>query len=169
MSEITITQTGAPSRSKQAGPCWIAIGGTYASTAPRTIDAAAGTAITVTGKAVLRRATRISTDRETWTLYATGNPGDEVTLRVGMGQYVEAVITGVSEHPPAPEPQPETQAAVPADGPGIARTLARAIGTRALAAALGVTIRTVQRWITAAAQVRRPSSARVAAMLALEI
>lgn len=107
MSEITITQTDAPSRSKQAGPCWIAVGDTYASTAARTVQAGEpGSTVIVTGKAVLRRATRISTDRETWTLYVTGNPDDKVTLQVGAGyQVVEAIVTGVSEQPPAPQPQ----------------------------------------------------------------
>jgi len=51
---ITITQTEAPSRSKMAGPCWIAIGDVYASTRPREITAERGGKITVTGKAILR-------------------------------------------------------------------------------------------------------------------
>jgi len=102
---ITITQTEAPSRSKMAGPCWIAIGDVYASTRPREITAERGGKITVTGKAILRRATRSTEERETWTLYATGNPDDTVTVGVGAGQRrggeVQAVITGVSETEPA--------------------------------------------------------------------
>lgn len=92
---VTIRQTDSPSRSKQAGPCWIRIGDVYASTAARAVDASPGEHITAEGKAILRRATRISTERETWRLVVTGDPADTVTLTVGSGQCVEAVVTGV--------------------------------------------------------------------------
>jgi hypothetical protein len=86
VATITITQTEAPSRSKQAGPCWIRLDGpgdpTYASTTNRTIAVPTGSAVTAEGKATLRRATRTTTDRGSWTLTATGNPDDTVTLAV---------------------------------------------------------------------------------------
>jgi len=107
VSTVTITQTASPSRSKMAGPCWIAIGDVYAGEKPRTITAASGDKITVTGKAQLRRKTRSTVERQTWTLYATGDPADTVTVGVGTGQSgheVQAVITGVSETKPEEPP-----------------------------------------------------------------
>jgi hypothetical protein len=92
---LTVTETDSPSRSKQAGPCWIAVDGTYASPSGRTIDAEVGSTVTATGKATLRRATRTTTDRETWTLVVTGDPADVVTLSVGSPQSVDATVTGV--------------------------------------------------------------------------
>lgn len=94
---ITITQTDIPSRSKQAGPCWIAVEGTYASTTEKAIDIEVGAEIKVTGKVTLNRSTRVSTDRKTWTVRVTGDPADTVTCRLGSPQAVEAVITGVRE------------------------------------------------------------------------
>lgn len=113
MATITITQTDSPSRSKMAGPCWIRIDDpeTYASTKARSITADAGAKITVSGKAMLRRATRDQTERKDWTLWVTGNPEDTVTLRVGHGQWVEAVITGASEREPEPEVEAHSGAA----------------------------------------------------------
>lgn len=94
-TEITITQTEAPSRSKMAGPCWIAIGDTYATESGRTITAEIGERLTVTGKAVLRRSSRTSTERSAWDVEVTGKPDDTVTVSLGSPQSVTAKITGV--------------------------------------------------------------------------
>jgi hypothetical protein len=108
---VTITQTASPSRSKMAGPCWIAISATgndiYASDKTKTVQWATGTAIHVNGRATLRRSTRATTERGSWTLYATGDPADTVTVGVGTGQCgreVQALLTGVSETDPAAAP-----------------------------------------------------------------
>lgn len=89
-----LTQTDAPSRSKQAGPCWIGIDGTYATPAGRQLACHIGQ--TLTGKATLRRASRTTTDRDSWTVVVTGNPDDEVTVSLGSPQPVTATITGVT-------------------------------------------------------------------------
>jgi hypothetical protein len=93
---VTITQTGIPSRSKMAGPCWIRIGATYASTAAREIDAVPGDIITAEGKLHVRRASGRSEElRETWQLRVTGSPADTAELTVTpYGQTVTAVMTG---------------------------------------------------------------------------
>jgi hypothetical protein len=96
MATVTITETDSPSRSKMAGPCWIKIGETYASTKPREIEAAPGATITAEGKVTLRRATRNTTDRQAWVLTVTGDQDDKVTLRLGSPQAVQAVVTGVT-------------------------------------------------------------------------
>lgn len=99
---MTITQVETSSRSKMRGPCWIAIGEVYASTKPREIVAEVGDKITANGKTILRAATRTDTQRQSWDLWVTGNPEDTVELRIGLGhQVVRAVVTGVSETPPA--------------------------------------------------------------------
>ena len=102
---ITITQTASPSRSKQAGPCWIAIGDVYAAEKTREIPAERGDKITVTGKVTLKRVTRVETQHGGWTLYATGNPADTVDLSLGFGQSVDATLTGVSYTEPVDEPE----------------------------------------------------------------
>ncbi len=94
---ITITETGAPSRSKQAGPCWIAIDDTYASPSGREMSAQVGETLTVTGKATLRRSTRTDVTRRAWTLTVTGDPADVVRLSVGSPQSVDAEITGARQ------------------------------------------------------------------------
>ena len=93
-TEITITQTDSPSRSKMAGPCWIAIGDTYATESGRTITAEPGDTLTVTGKATLRRSSRATTDRASWEIEGTGDPADVVTVSIGSPQSVTATITG---------------------------------------------------------------------------
>ena len=93
---ITLIQTDIPSRSKQGGPCWVAIGETYAATTPRTLDAEIGEILIVTAKVSLRRASGY-TDVKTrnWTVRVTGNPDDTVDVALGSPQSVAAVITGV--------------------------------------------------------------------------
>ena len=93
---VTILQTGSPSRSKQAGPCWVAVGDTYAATTVRSIETAAET-VTVTGKVTLRRSTRTSTERQTWTLAVTGDPADTLDLSIGSPQSVDVTLTGVRQ------------------------------------------------------------------------
>lgn len=83
MANVTITLTGEPSRSKQAGPCWIAAidsTGTniYAATKPRDVDIEVGETLKVTAKAVLRKASGPRTERDSWELTVTGNPEDTV-------------------------------------------------------------------------------------------
>lgn len=100
MSTVTITQTDSPSRSKMAGPCWIRIGSTYASTAPRALEAAPGSEITAEGKLEVRRATRTQALRKTWTLVVTGSDSDSAELTVTpYGQTVTALVTGVTLKP----------------------------------------------------------------------
>jgi hypothetical protein len=97
MSTITLTQTDSPSRSKMAGPCWIAIDGTYATESGRNIEAEVGKTLTVAGKVNLRRSTKTDTKRGSWTVVVTGDEADTVTVRLGSPQAVEATITGVRE------------------------------------------------------------------------
>ncbi len=98
MATVTLTQTDAPSRSKQGGPCWIAIGSVYATTAGKDLDAEVGDTITVTGKCSLRRASgKVDIRRDTWKVTVTGDPADTVTVTLGSPQAVTAVITGVRE------------------------------------------------------------------------
>ncbi|WLP91448.1 hypothetical protein [Gordonia sp. NB41Y] len=98
---VTIRQTGEPSRSKQAGPCWIrAFTDTdpvYATTAPKELTPAVGTTLIVEGKVILKRATRTSTDRRRWELTVTGRPEDTVAVSLGSPQSIDALLTGVSE------------------------------------------------------------------------
>lgn len=94
---ITITKTDAPSRSKQAGPCWIAVGTTYAATAPRTITAEVGDVLTVTGKTNLgRRSGRSDVTRREWAVRVTGDEADTLDVSVGSPQSVDAHLTGVT-------------------------------------------------------------------------
>lgn len=149
----TITQTETPSRSKQAGPCWIAAGDVYAATRPREIPAETGQIITVHGKAILRRSTRVETQRREWRLRVTGDERDQVTVRTAeYGQAVEAVLTGVvveGEQPGAEqtatapvEPEPEPTA------PQAAIGALRAAGwtVAKIAAEVGVHRSSVYRW-----------------------
>lgn len=93
---VTIIETGAPSRSKQAGPCWIAVGDIYAATTPRAVDAEVGDIVTVTGKATLgRRSGGSDVARRSWDLRVTGDETDTVDLSVGSPQSVDAHLTGV--------------------------------------------------------------------------
>lgn len=122
MAEITITQTDSPSRSKMAGPCWIAVDGTYASTKPRTVEADPGTIITVKGCLNVRRVTRSEEVRKEWQLRVTGNPEDAVELTVTpYGQTVTAILTGVSEDLAEPDVEAhaqESSTAAADEGPG---------------------------------------------------
>lgn len=95
----TITLTGEPSRSKQAGPCWISVLGGYAKPTATAINAEVGATIEVSAKAVLRRSSRGASDtaRASWTLVVTGDPADTVTVSCGSPQSVDAVITHVRE------------------------------------------------------------------------
>lgn len=103
MATVTIVQTDAPSRSKQAGPCWIAIeepGGDYlyAATTVRSVELPVGSTVTVAGKVTLRRAGgRPAVERKEWTLVVTGDPTDTVAVRLGSPQSVDATLTGVRE------------------------------------------------------------------------
>lgn len=93
---ITIRQTDTPSRSKMAGPCWIAIGETYAATRERSITATIGDVIEARGKAKLKRVSRTDEQLFTWRLIVTGDPADTVELHTAQyGQRVSAVVTGV--------------------------------------------------------------------------
>ena len=91
---ISSTQIDSPSRSKMAGPCWVAIGGTYASTSGATIEAVVGQTLTVTAKVTLRRATRTDTQRASWTVRVTGDPADVAEVRLGSPQAIAAEIRG---------------------------------------------------------------------------
>ncbi len=95
---VTIRQTDSPSWSKRAGPCWIGIEGSapvYAVTAVHTLETDAESVV-LHGRVCLRRATRTTDDRESWTLRVTGDPADTVTLSLGSPQSVTAVVTGVA-------------------------------------------------------------------------
>lgn len=133
----TITQTDSPSRSKMAGPCWIAAAGTYASTKTREISAEIGAHIQVTAKVELRRVTRSTVERNMWTVVVTGRPTDTVTVRLGSPQAVEARLTGVvlAEDWVAEVPAPEA-----AEEP-------RTATARDMAQALGVSLSTIYRRI----------------------
>jgi len=94
---IKLTVTSTPSRSKQAGPCWIAAehGGdlVYAKVGGTPIDVEPGAELTVRGKATLRRASgRSDVDRERWTLVA--EEGATATLEVGSPQCVRVQVEG---------------------------------------------------------------------------
>lgn len=104
---ITLQLTEEPSRSKQAGPCWVGVAtnpdvaryefATPATAkAPRSVDVQVDTVVRVAGVATLRRATRTSKDRNDVTYTVTGNPDDVVTFVV-VPRYLEARITGVVE------------------------------------------------------------------------
>ena len=102
MSTITITQTDSPSRSKMAGPCWIAIkdgnghgGHLFATPTGRDYETEEDT-VTIVGAAAIRHATRTGAYRIEETLRVTGNPDDKVRLQVGSAQYVVALVTGVT-------------------------------------------------------------------------
>lgn len=83
-----------PSRSKQGGPCWISIDGVgYLTRSTKDLSHLIGQSVAVTGKAVLRRATRTSTDRRSWTVEITGDPSDTVDLAVA-GDYLTARLVG---------------------------------------------------------------------------
>jgi hypothetical protein len=98
MATVTLTQTDSPSRSKQGGPCWIAIGSVYATTAGRELDAEAGDTITVNGKCSLRRASgKVDVRRDSWSVIVTGDEADTVTVSLGSPQAVSATISGVRE------------------------------------------------------------------------
>lgn len=94
MSTVAFRQTAAPSRSKQGGPCWIAIDGTYAAETSREVEADVDAILSVTGKVTLRRATRTSTDRAEWKIRVTGDPTDSFSLSLGSPQSVAVEITG---------------------------------------------------------------------------
>lgn len=103
MSTITLTQTDSPSRSKMAGPCWIAIkdgngpgSHLFATEAGKTYDTDKDT-VTIVGAANIRHATRTGKYRIEETLRVTGNETDTVTLQVGSAQYVVVTVTGVQE------------------------------------------------------------------------
>lgn len=93
-TEITIRQTEAPSRSKMAGPCWIAIDDTYASEKGRTVAAEVGEHLTVTGKLSVRKPSGSKTLRGDWKIEVTGDPTDTATVGLWSGQGIEATITG---------------------------------------------------------------------------
>jgi hypothetical protein len=98
MATVTLTQTDAPSRSKQGGPCWIAIGDVYATTAGKQLDAEVGATLTIAGKCSLRRASgKVDVRRDTWDVTVTGDEADAVTVSLGSPQAVTATITGVRE------------------------------------------------------------------------
>ena len=82
----TIQLTNMPSKSKQAGACWIAViyGGEriYATDETQTIQASVGEKLVIAGAATVRRATKAS-DREdiSWSgVSVSGNPEDELTV-----------------------------------------------------------------------------------------
>lgn len=95
MKTITLTETDRPSRSKQAGPCWVAIGSTYASSSGKSIEAEEGEILEVTAKVTVRRATKNTTDRKSWRVQVTGNPDNVVHVKLGSPQPVSAEISGV--------------------------------------------------------------------------
>lgn len=101
MATVTMTMIDSPSRSKMAGPCWIAAqpGGdpVYATAAGRSLEAEAGTVVHFAGKAELRKASgRWDPIRRSWDLLVTGNAEDMVTVHVGIGQqWVSVEIVGV--------------------------------------------------------------------------
>lgn len=81
-----------------AGPCWIAVAGTYATTTGRELDLVRGTRVQVDAKVSLRRASgRSDVRRASWTAEVTGDPNDQVTVRLGSPQAVAACITGVRD------------------------------------------------------------------------
>ena len=102
-ASITLTETDTPSRSKQAGPCWIAAtdpttgAPTIATRGGRTLDGLEpGTVITITAKVSLRRSKGGSDiARRVWTVVATGNESDTVDLQAGSPQAVKVTVTGV--------------------------------------------------------------------------
>lgn len=94
---MKMTVTDTPSRSKQAGPCWIAaeVDGdlVYARAKGTEIDVERGDEIKVRGKATLRRASgRGDVARERWTLVA--EEGQTATLEIGSPQCVRVTIEG---------------------------------------------------------------------------
>lgn len=97
---VTIRLTGMPSRSKQAGPCWVALldpdsgQRVYATTGGVSIEVPAGTLVQVAAKATLRRATRTAVQRDAWTVVATDDPDAREEVSVGSPQSVDATITG---------------------------------------------------------------------------
>ena len=98
MATVTLTQTDSPSRSKQGGPCWIAIGNPYATTGGKEIAAEVGETLTINGKCSLRRASgKVDIRRGSWPVVVTGDPADAVTVSLGSPQSVSATVSGVRE------------------------------------------------------------------------
>ena len=100
MSTITITLTGEPSRSKQAGPRWIALthpttgAATYAARTARSIDVEDGGTVEVAAKVTLRRSRGSDVTRRQWTIEATGDAADTISLSAGSPQAVEVTFAG---------------------------------------------------------------------------
>ncbi len=98
MARLLLTETEAPSRSEQGGPCWIAVTGTYATPGGKTIPAEVGATLTVTGKVSLRRAGgRVDVQRSTQTVLVTGDEADMVTVSLGTPQSVAATLSGATQ------------------------------------------------------------------------
>jgi hypothetical protein len=97
VSEITLTELERPSRSKSAGPCWIAaiVGAEryYATPSGRSVEAS-GT-VEIRARVVMRRATRVTDEHRTWYVRVTGDPSDTVELSLGSPQCVTARVMGV--------------------------------------------------------------------------
>jgi hypothetical protein len=108
MAMITVQQTGIPSRSKQAGPCWVAVHvphkpasdetrTVYANPAVVTFEVPDDALLRVSAKVTLRRATRAEVARREWTVRVTGSPDDRAVCALGSPQSIEATLTGVVE------------------------------------------------------------------------
>jgi hypothetical protein len=66
---LLLAETDASSRSKQAGPCWVAVTGTYATPGGKTVAADVGARLTVTG-----RGCRWGGPAATWTCNVAARP-----------------------------------------------------------------------------------------------
>lgn len=96
--QIEMTLTNEPSRSKQAGPCYVRIADHhgdhhYATTGGMTREIPEGPA-TLEVVARLRRSTRTSVDIETIAVIVTGDDADTISVDSRTG-YLGACITGV--------------------------------------------------------------------------
>jgi hypothetical protein len=111
---ITITETGAPSRSKGRGWARIeGVEGSFASPGGRTVDTDEDTIDVVIG-VELRRGQRAVKEREVVTLVVTGDPADTATVSLGSPQSYDVTVSG-ARHAEAP------RAAVPAQAPTLRR------------------------------------------------